>query len=317
MTRIFVAGHNGMVGSAILRRLAGEAELITADRSELDLTNQSRTQEWLSDNKPQLVIIASAKVGGIHANDTYPADFISQNLMIQSNLISGAFQSGCTRLLFLGSSCIYPKFADQPIVEESLLTGPLEATNESYAIAKIAGVKMCEAYNRQYGTDFRALMPTNLYGPGDNFHPEDSHVIPALIRKMHEAKDAGANFVDVWGTGDPRREFLFVDDLADACAHILKVSPDQWHKVNSGDGSHLNVGSGFDLTIRSLAALIAQAVGYPGELRYDKTRPDGTPRKRLDVTKMAALGWQASTQLEEGLAKTYDWFCAHDDVLRG
>ncbi|MBO6564670.1 MAG: GDP-L-fucose synthase [Pseudomonadales bacterium] len=316
MTGIFVAGHNGMVGSAICRRLNGEAQLLTADRSELDLTDQTATFNWLDDKKPDVVVVAAAKVGGIGANNMYPAEFITQNLMIETNLIHGAFQAGCERLLFLGSSCIYPKLADQPMKEESLLSGPLEPTNEPYALAKIAGIKLCESFNRQYGTDYRSLMPTNLYGSGDNFNLEDSHVVSALIRRFHEAKDVGDSEVAIWGTGKAMRELLHVDDLADACAHILELPKEKLDAVNEPMCSQINVGTGEDVTIKTLAQMIRQIVGYEGELVFDTSKPDGAPRKLLDVSKIKSLGWKAKIGLEEGLRSTYDWFVANQDSLR-
>lgn len=316
MTRIFVAGHNGMVGSAICRRLDEEAELMIVDRPELDLTNQKDAYDWLSSNKPDVVVVAAARVGGIGANKTYPADFITQNLMIETNLIHGAFEAGCQRLLFLGSSCIYPRLADQPMKEESLLTGPLEPTNESYALAKIAGIKLCESYNRQHGTDYRSLMPTNLYGPGDNFNLTDSHVVPALIRRFHEATVNGDPEVVIWGTGNAMRELLHVDDLADACAHILRLPKEKIDAVTEPLCAHINVGTGEDVTIRALAGMIQKTVGFEGELVYDTSKTDGAPRKLLDVSKINSLGWQAKIGLEDGLRSTYDWFLENQGSLR-
>ncbi len=316
MKRVFIAGHNGMVGSAIVRRLEGEADILTADRAELDLTNQEQTFRWLADHRPDVLVVAAAKVGGIHANDTYPAEFISQNLMIETNLMQGAHETGCGRLMFLGSSCIYPKFAEQPMKEEALLTGTLEPTNEPYAIAKIAGIKLCESYNRQYGTDFRSVMPTNLYGTGDNFHAENSHVIPALMRRIHEAKEAGSAEVVVWGTGNAMREFLHVDDLADACVHVLNLEKSQIESVTEPMCSHINVGTGQDVTIRELAETIQRVVGYEGQLFFDTSKPDGTPRKLLDVSKINSLGWQGRISLEEGSRSTYEWFLENQDTLR-
>lgn len=316
MTRIFVAGHNGMVGSAICRRLEANADLLTAPRSELDLAHQNATFDWLIQNKPDIVVVAAAKVGGIGANNTYPAEFISQNLMIETNLIHGAFQAGCERLLFLGSSCIYPKLADQPMKEESLLTGPLEPTNEPYALAKIAGIKLCESFNRQYGTDYRSLMPTNLYGPGDNFNLEDSHVVSALMRRCHKAIESGDSQVSIWGTGKAMRELLHVDDLADACEHILELPKDEIDAVTEPMCSQINVGTGEDVTIKALAEMVREVVGFEGELVYDTSKTDGAPRKLLDVSKINSLGWKAKIGLEEGLKSTYEWFLENQDSLR-
>jgi GDP-L-fucose synthase len=307
--RIFVAGHHGLVGSAIVRRLQalGYEHLLSAERRELDLTRQAEVEAWFAVHRPQVVIMAAAKVGGIHANNSYAADFIRDNLAVQTNLIDAAYRNGTRKLTFLGSSCIYPKHAPQPMNEDCLLTGPLEPTNEWYAIAKIAGIKMCQAYLRQYGFDAISLMPTNLYGPGDNFSLENSHVLPALMRKIHEAKASESNSVVVWGTGTPRREFLYVDDLADAVVFLTERY--------AGAGP-VNVGVGTDVTIRELAELIGRIIGYRGELVFDTTKPDGTPRKLLDVGRLRSLGWQASTALESGLRTTYDWFCANESQLR-
>jgi GDP-L-fucose synthase len=297
--KVYVAGHKGMVGSAIVRRLAFEdCEILTADRS-VDLREQAEVREWYAANGPDAVVVAAAKVGGILANDTYPAQFLYDNLMIEANLIEGARQAGVGKLLFLGSSCIYPKFAEQPIVEEALLTGPLEPTNEWYAIAKIAGIKLCQAYRREYGCDFISAMPTNLYGPGDNFDLKSSHVLPALIRKAHEAKLSGAGAIEIWGTGSPRREFLHVDDLADACILLLKTYSDE---------SHVNVGSGEDVTILELAEMVKQAVGFEGEIVRDTSKPDGTPRKLMSADRLRAMGWTPSIPLPGGIASTYRWF---------
>ena len=314
MPGIYVAGHNGMVGSAICRHLG--SDVLTAEKSELDLRDQAAVSRFLAESRPDAVIVAAARVGGIHANDTYPAEFIYDNLMMEANLIHGAWQTGCEKLLFLGSSCIYPKFSDQPIWEESLLTGLLEPTNEPYAIAKIAGIKLCESYNRQYGTDFRSLMPTNLYGPGDNFHAADSHVIPALMGWIHEAKAGGEASVTVWGTGNAMREFLHVDDLAGACLHVLGLSRMELEEAIEPMCSHINVGTGSDVTIRQLAETLARVVGYEGELVFDSEKPDGTPRKLLDVSKINGLGWEASIGLDEGLASTYAWFLENQATLR-
>lgn len=298
--RIFVAGHRGMVGSAVVRRLQTEdCEILTVGREVLDLRDQAATKAFFDRNRPDVVVLAAAKVGGILANDTYPADFLYDNLVIETNVIGAAFQAGVRKLLFLGSSCIYPKFAPQPIPEDALLTGALEPTNEWYALAKIAGIKLCDAYRKQYGADFISAMPSNLYGPGDNFDLRTSHVLPALMRKAHEAKLAGARSLEVWGTGTPRREFLYVDDLADALVFLLK------HYSEPG---HINVGTGEDVTIRELAELICRTVGFEGELVFDSSKPDGTPRKLMDVGKLSAMGWRARTSLPEGVAKTYQAF---------
>ncbi|MBO6788933.1 MAG: GDP-L-fucose synthase [Dinoroseobacter sp.] len=298
--RIFVAGHRGMVGSALVRRLASEGcEVVTAGRDVLDLADQAAVRDWFNTEKPDAVILAAAKVGGIHANDTYPVDFLADNLALQTNVITSAHESGVEKLLFLGSSCIYPKHAPQPIPEEALLTGPLEPTNEWYAIAKIAGIKLCQAYRKQYGADFISAQPTNLYGPGDNYDLENSHVLPALLRKFHEAKEAGADQVVVWGSGTPLREFLHVDDLADALVFLLK---------EYSDPMPLNVGSGAEVTIRDLAETIAKVVGYDAELMFDADKPDGTPRKLMDSTRLHGLGWNRARGLEEGIRHAYaDW----------
>ena len=302
--RIYVAGHRGMVGSAIARRLAGiPCEIITADRSMLDLERQEQVETFLAARRPDVVIVAAAKVGGIHANDAYPAEFISDNLAIARNTIHTSYKIGVRKLLFLGSSCIYPKLAHQPMREDELLTGPLEPTNQWYAVAKIAGVKLCQAYRRQYGADFISVMPTNLYGVGDNYHPENSHVVAALIRRFHEARQHRAPSVTVWGTGKPLREFLFVDDLADACTFVLE---------HYSDEQHVNIGSGEELTIAQFAELVAEVVDYRGKLVFDPSRPDGVPRKLLDSGKLTALGWRAATPLRAGLTRAYAAFLAGD-----
>lgn len=305
--RIYVAGHRGMVGSAIIRALEGKgATLLTATRAELDLCNQAAVDAWFAKHKPQLVFLSAAKVGGILANSTYPAEFLYENLMIEANIIHAAYRSGVEKLLFLGSSCIYPKLADQPIREEALLTGPLEPTNEWYAVAKIAGIKLAQAYRKQYGCNFISAMPTNLYGPNDNFDLATSHVLPALIRKFHEAKKSGAKEVSIWGSGTPRREFLHVDDLAAALLFLMEKY----------EGEEIvNIGTGEDLTIRDLAQMIARITGYGGALAFDATKPDGTPRKLLDVSRARALGWQAKIPLEQGVRETYEWF-VHNEGAR-
>ena len=301
--RVFVAGHRGMVGSAVARRLAAEdCEILTATRAELDLLDQAGVRRWMADRRPDAVVMAAAKVGGILANDRFPADFLYDNIAVQTNLIEGAFRSDVGKFLFLGSSCIYPKFAPQPISEDALLTGPLEPTNEWYAIAKIAGLKLCQAYRRQYGVDYISAMPTNLYGPGDNFHLESGHVIPGLMRKAHEAKQEGRKTLQVWGSGKPMREFLYVDDAADALVSLLKTY--------SGE-SHVNVGSGQDITIAELARTVASIVGGDVEITFDTTKPDGTPRKLLDVSRLFATGWRPRYSLRSGLEQTYEWFLRH------
>ncbi len=319
MRTVFVAGHRGMVGSALARRLERDpgVEVLTAPREELDLVDQQMVREFFGDHHIDEVYVAAAKVGGIHANDTYPADFIHDNLMIEANLIHGAHCAGVDRLLFLGSSCIYPKAAPQPMVEEYLLTGRLEPTNEPYAIAKIAGIKLAESYNRQHGHDYRSLMPTNLYGPGDNFHPENSHVLPALIRRFHEARERGDETVTIWGTGTPRREFLHVDDLAAAAVHVMGLPRARYWEVVPERVSHLNVGTGTDLSIGDLAQLVARTVGYEGGLTFDHSRPDGTPRKLLDVSRLTRLGWSPTIDLPSGLESTYRWYVENAHDVRG
>lgn len=312
-SKIYVAGHNGLVGSAIMRQLEsrGFTNLITRSHSELDLTDQTQVRAFFAQEKPEYVILAAAKVGGIHANNTYPAEFIYINLMIEANIIDAAYRNNVERLLFLGSSCIYPKAVAQPMREDALLTGVLEPTNEPYAIAKIAGIKLCESYNRQYGTDYRSVMPTNLYGPGDNFHPENSHVIPALIRRFHEAKINKDKDVVVWGSGSPKREFLHVDDMASASLFVLELDHETYQSNTQPMLSHINVGTGVDCTIREIAETVKKVVGFQGELVFDETKPDGTPRKLMDVSRLRALGWEASISLEEGLMGTYEWYVAN------
>ena len=310
--RIYVAGHKGMVGSAIVEKLSAcEVETIVRTRSELDLLDGAAVRGFMQSEKPDAVILAAAKVGGIHANNAYPADFIFENLMIESNVISAAFEAGVGRLLFLGSSCIYPRDADQPLVEEALLTGPLEPTNEPYAIAKIAGIKLCESYNRQHGTDYRSVMPTNLYGPGDRFDSENSHVLPALMARFHKAAREGAEEVVIWGSGTPRREFLHVDDMADACLFVLDLPQSTYRQSTRPMLSHLNVGTGEDVSISELASMIAEVTGFSGRISYDRSRPDGTPRKLLDVSRLEALGWRSGIRLAEGIRHTYKWFLDH------
>ncbi len=307
--RVFVAGHRGMVGSALLRRLGREPgrELLTADRESLDLTRQAEVEQFFGDQRIDEVYLAAARVGGILANDSHPADFIRDNLLIQSHVIDAAYRAGVGRLLFLGSSCIYPRVTEQPIREEALLTGPLEPTNEAYAVAKIAGIKMCESYRRQWGCDFRSVMPTNLYGPNDNFDLHSSHVLPALLRRFDTAAREGAEAVAVWGSGKPRREFLHVDDLADACLTVMRVETERYREVAPDRCAHLNVGTGEDIAIADLAQRIAALTGFSGRIEFDASRPDGTPRKRLDVSRIQSLGWRHRVELEEGLQSTLDW----------
>lgn len=317
-TRIYVAGHRGMVGSALVRQLSArtDVELVVRSRNELDLSRQQDVEQFFQDEDIEQVYLAAAKVGGIHANNTYPADFIYENLMIESNIIHSAWKAGVQRLLFLGSSCIYPKFAKQPIPETELLQGSLEETNEPYALAKIAGIKMCESYNRQYGVHYRSVMPTNLYGANDNFHPENSHVIPALMRRFHEAKQAGEARVTVWGSGKPRREFLHVDDMAAASIHVMELDDVVYQKLVPPMLSHINVGTGSDCTIAQLAELMAEVVGFDGEIVFDTSKPDGTPRKLLDVSRLKGLGWEQTIPLPQGLKSTYEWFQNHQDDFR-
>jgi GDP-L-fucose synthase len=327
--KIFVAGHRGMVGSAIVRQLARSSDndlsIITAPRRDLDLTDQEAVRAFFLTHRPSEVYLAAAKVGGIHANNTYPADFIIENLMIECNVIDAAFRFGTKRLLFLGSSCIYPRLAQQPMKEDSLLTGMLEPTNEPYAIAKIAGIKLCESYTRQYGDsgiDYRSVMPTNLYGPGDNYHSSNSHVIPGLIRRFHEGKVTRSPEVTVWGSGNPQREFLYVEDMAAACVHVMSLSAADYRNADSSMLSHINVGSGEEITIRDLATTIAETVGYEGEIRFDATKPDGAPRKLLDSRRLNSLGWTHKTGLAEGMQLAYrdfleNWSDLYDSVGAG
>jgi GDP-L-fucose synthase len=313
---IYVAGHRGMVGSAIVRQLlaAGHpaSHIVTRTHAELNLTDQAAVRAFFAQARPQQVYLAAAKVGGIHANNVFPADFIYQNLMIAANVIEAAFCNGVQKLLFLGSSCIYPRLAAQPMSEQALLTGPLEATNEPYAVAKIAGIKLCESYNRQFGAshgvDYRCVMPTNLYGPGDNYHPENSHVIPALIRRFHEARASDAPVVAIWGSGSPLREFLYVDDMAAASVHVMNLPKDRYEQHTQPMLSHINVGSGSDMTIAELATSIARVTGFDGQIRFDSSKPDGTPRKLMDSSRLHSLGWQARVDLSSGLALTYQDF---------
>lgn len=316
--RIFVAGHRGMVGSAIVRQLSqrDNVEIITRTRNELDLLNQQAVNDFFANERIDEVYLAAAKVGGIHANNTYPADFIYENLIMECNIIHAAHSNDVQHLLFLGSSCIYPKLAQQPMTEAALLTGTLEETNEPYAIAKIAGIKLCESYNRQYGRDYRSVMPTNLYGENDNFHPDNSHVIPALMRRFHEAKLNNDKQVVVWGTGTPMREFLFVDDMAAASIHVMELDNETYQANTQPILSHINVGTGVDCTIREMAETMAKVVGFKGNVAFDSTKPDGTPRKLMDVSRLADLGWRYSVNLEDGLTHTYQWFLANQNNFR-
>ena len=315
--KVYVAGHRGMVGGAILRRLQAQGvETLTRSHSQLDLTDQAAVRDFLQAERPDAVVLAAAKVGGIHANNTYPAEFIYENLMIQANVIHQSFAAGVRQLLFLGSSCIYPRAVAQPMAEDALLTGVLEPTNEPYAIAKIAGIKLCESYNRQHGTDYRSVMPTNLYGPGDNFHPENSHVMPAMMRRFHEAARDGLDEVTVWGTGSPRREFLHVDDMAEASLFVMNLDREAYEANTQPMLSHINVGTGQDVSIRELAELLADVTGFKGRLSFDTSKPDGTPRKLMDVSRLSSMGWTASTDLRSGVEQTYEWFKANEAELR-
>lgn len=322
MTKVYIAGHHGMVGAAILRRLQGRQDagedltLVTRTHAEVDLTDQAAVRDFIQTEKPDVVILAAAKVGGIMANNTYPADFIYENLMIECNIIHQAFVAGVTQLLQLGSSCIYPRAVPQPMREDALLTGVLEPTNEPYAIAKIAGIKLCESYNRQHGTDYRSVMPTNLYGPGDNFHPENSHVLPALIRRFHEAVQAGREEVTIWGSGAPKREFLHVDDMAAASLFVLDKDKATYEANTEPMLSHINVGTGADIAILELAQLVAKITGYEGRIVTDPTKPDGTMRKLMDVSRLEEMGWRASIRLEDGIAQTYRWFLENQEGFR-
>ena len=315
--RIFVAGHRGMVGSAIMRCLEaqGHTHIITRSRSELDLTDQAQVRAFFAEERPQEVYVAAAKVGGIHANNSFPAEFIYSNLMVEANLIHESWRTGVGKLLFLGSSCIYPRLAQQPMSEDALLTGKLEPTNEPYAVAKIAGIKLCESYNRQYGCDFRSVMPTNLYGPGDNYHPENSHVLPAMIRRFHEAKAGDAPAVVIWGTGSPKREFLYVDDMARACVHVMDLPRETYAAHTDVMASHINVGTGEDLSIAELAQMVSEVVGYRGSIHYDTSKPDGTPRKLLDISRIRQLGWKPEVALRDGIANAYEDFCSEALVV--
>lgn len=315
--RVFVAGHRGMVGSAIVRRLQALGyNILTRGREDLDLIDQAAVNAFFAEQRIDQVYMASAKVGGIHANNTYPAEFIYQNLMVQANIIHAAHCNDVQKLLFLGSSCIYPKFAAQPMKEEALVTGVLEPTNEPYAVAKIAGIKLCESYNRQYGRDYRSVMPTNLYGPNDNFHPENSHVVPALLKRFHEATRRGDDEVVIWGSGKPQREFLHVDDMAAASVHVMELDDAAYQAHTQPMLSHINVGTGVDCSIRELAETIARVTEYQGRLIFDSSKPDGTPRKLMDVSRLKALGWQASISLEDGLRNAYRWFVDNQHQIR-
>lgn len=315
---IYVAGHRGMVGSAIARLLRARGEeLLVRTHDELDLTDQNAVKSFLQQHHPDVVVLAAAKVGGIHANNSFPADFIYENLQIQCNVIHQAFKAGVRRLLFLGSSCIYPQKAEQPMSESALLTGTLEPTNEPYAIAKIAGIKLCESYNRQFGTDYRSVMPTNLYGPNDNFHPENSHVLPALLRRFHEAVQHQSDEVVIWGTGNPRREFLHVDDMAAASLYVMDLDTATYQANTQPMLSHINVGTGTDISISELAHIIAEITGYKGRIVFDTSKPDGTQRKLMDVSRLSKMGWSATIDIQNGIRETYRWFCEHQEDVRG
>ena len=318
MTKIYIAGHRGMVGSAIVRqlraRMDSDTQLITRTHKDLDLASQQQVNDFISNEKPDQIYLAAAKVGGIHANNIYPADFIYQNLMIQANIIHAAHQNNIQKLLFLGSSCIYPKNVKQPMKEEVLLTNTLEPTNEPYAIAKIAGIKLCESYNRQYNRDYRSVMPTNLYGPGDNYHLENSHVIPALIKKFHTGKISNASKVTIWGSGNPKREFLYVDDMAAACVYIMNLDKEVYQQQVKPMQSHINVGTGEELTIKKLAETIAKITGFKGKIEFDTTKPDGSKRKLMDSTRLNMLGWHSKINLEQGLKKTYKDYCSTSNL---
>jgi GDP-L-fucose synthase len=318
MTKYYIAGHRGMVGSAIARQLraVSETDIVTRTHAELDLTDQQALRDFMQTERPDVVILAAAKVGGIHANNTYPADFIYENLMIECNVIHQAFDAGVQKLLQLGSSCIYPKAVPQPMREEALLTGTLEPTNEAYAVAKIAGIKLCESYNRQHGVDYRSVMPTNLYGPGDNFHSENSHVLPALIRRFHDAAQGGLDEVVIWGSGTPRREFLHVDDMAAASLFVLNLTKQTYDQNTNPMLSHINVGTGVDISILELAQLVAKVTGFRGKISTDPTKPDGTMRKLMNVGRLSQMGWLASIELEQGLAHTYEWYLANAQTAR-
>ena len=318
MTKYYIAGHSGMVGSAIARQLvaSGEADIVTRSHAELDLTHQLAVRDFMQAERPDIVILAAAKVGGIYANNAYPAQFIYENLMIECNVIHHAFEAGVKKLLQLGSSCIYPKAVPQPMREDTLLTSTLEPTNEPYAVAKIAGIKLCESYNRQHGVDYRSVMPTNLYGPGDYFHPDNSHVMPALIRRFHDAARDGLNEVVIWGSGTPRREFLHVDDMARASLFVLNLPKQTYDENTDPMLSHINVGTGLDISIFELALLVAKVTGFTGKISTDPTKPDGTMRKLMDVGRLTKMGWSARIQLEQGLANTYEWYLANEQTAR-